>query len=544
VTGAPGISISAVLSRVPESALRAYIGRATINVLSALNPELITRDNLVELAIGAAEPLEVLRREDLRGQLIEMLPLDKARELAERLGVREKGATVYQKLMARTADRSAEPVLMSFFGVVQPERAPSAEEAATKEVAPAYGLFPHQLSVAERTLLALSEYPFKTVVHMPTGSGKTRTAMHVVCNFANRNRNRLVVWLAQSAELLEQAADEFERAWASLGSFSTKVYRYWGAYEPNIQEARTGFLVAGFAKLHALARRDGNMLLRLGDRAVLTIVDEAHQAIAPTYRSVISNLHEKKAGNALLGLTATPGRTWADIAEDAVLAEFFGNRKITLKVEGYRNPVQYLIEHGYLAKPTFRTLNVEAGFSLSEDDLRDLSAQYDIPESVLMHLAEDDQRNIRIIGAVEELAQRHSRTIVFAATVNHAHLISSILSLRGTRSFVVTGLTDRITRERVITKFKSLDPQPLILCNYGVLTTGFDAPKTSAAVIARPTRSLVLYSQMVGRAIRGERAGGNQTAEIVTVVDPQLPGFGSIADAFINWEDVWDDPNG
>jgi superfamily II DNA or RNA helicase len=73
-----------------------------------------------------------------------------------------------------------------------------------------------------------------------------------------------------------------------------------------------------------------------------------------------------------------------------------------------------------------------------------------------------------------------------------------------------------------------------------VLTTGFDAPRTSAAVIARPTKSLVLYSQMVGRAIRGVRAGGNETAVIVTVVDQGLPGFNSVADAFTNWEDIWD----
>lgn len=58
-------------------------------------------------------------------------------------------------------------------------------------------------------------------------------------------------------------------------------------------------------------------------------------------------------------------------------------------------------------------------------------------------------------------------------------------------------------------------------------------------MIARPTKSLVLYSQMVGRAIRGPAAGGNATAEIVTVVDTDLPGFGSVADAFVNWEDVW-----
>jgi superfamily II DNA or RNA helicase len=100
-------------------------------------------------------------------------------------------------------------------------------------------------------------------------------------------------------------------------------------------------------------------------------------------------------------------------------------------------------------------------------------------------------------------------------------------------------MTPKTERLRLIDEYKNEDAAPKILCNYGVLTTGFDAPQTSAAVIARPTRSLVLYSQMVGRAIRGPKAGGNTTAEIVTVVDSALPGFGNVAEAFKNWEDVW-----
>ena len=87
--------------------------------------------------------------------------------------------------------------------------------------------------------------------------------------------------------------------------------------------------------------------------------------------------------------------------------------------------------------------------------------------------------------------------------------------------------------------YKSDDESPKILCNFGILTTGFDAPKTSAALIARPTMSLVLYSQMVGRALRGRLAGGNNTAEIVTVIDEGIEQFNSIESAFSNWEDVW-----
>ena len=79
----------------------------------------------------------------------------------------------------------------------------------------------------------------------------------------------------------------------------------------------------------------------------------------------------------------------------------------------------------------------------------------------------------------------------------------------------------------------------MVLVNFGVLTTGFDAPRASAVVIARPTQSLVLYTQMVGRGIRGPKAGGTKECTILTVVDPNLPGFGDVAKAFLNWEDVW-----
>jgi len=135
--------------------------------------------------------------------------------------------------------------------------------------------------------------------------------------------------------------------------------------------------------------------------------------------------------------------------------------------------------------------------------------------------------------------KKHQRVILFASSVNHAKLMTAILSAKGYDADVVTGETPSGSRERAIRKFKGGDSTPQILCNYGVLTTGFDAPKTSATLIARPTKSLVLYSQMVGRAIRGPKQGGNKTADIVTVVDPGLPGFGSIAQAFLNWEDVW-----
>jgi superfamily II DNA or RNA helicase len=107
---------------------------------------------------------------------------------------------------------------------------------------------------------------------------------------------------------------------------------------------------------------------------------------------------------------------------------------------------------------------------------------------------------------------------------------------------VVTSDSTSIERNRVISRFKlsrAENPNPMVLCNFGILTTGFDAPEISCAVIARPTDSLVLYSQMIGRAIRGPKSGGNEVSEIVTVIDDGLPGFGDLSEAFLNWEDVW-----
>jgi len=299
-----------------------------------------------------------------------------------------------------------------------------------------------------------------------------------------------------------------------------------------------GFVVLGLAKAYAKARTDAQLLARLSDRASIVVFDEAHQAVATTFRFVLERLADRHPENALLGLTATPGRTWNDPEADAELAGLFHRQKVTLHVDGYDNPVDYLISAGYLARPVFETIQHQ-GADLTEREEAKLQSYLDIPADLLEKLASDEKRNLIIVDRIEQIAQYHSRIIVFAATVEHAYLLSTVLNARGVKSAAVTGATERSERARLIQQFKSDAPETQVLCNYGVLTTGFDAPRTSAAVIARPTRSLVLYSQMVGRAIRGRAAGGNDEALIVTVVDTNLPGFGQPQDAFVNWEDVW-----
>jgi superfamily II DNA or RNA helicase len=220
------------------------------------------------------------------------------------------------------------------------------------------------------------------------------------------------------------------------------------------------------------------------------------------------------------------------------LSQFFGTRKVSLRIPGFDNPVGYLIDAGYLARPTYRFVESASGVTLSEQEVRKLSETFELPETVLERLAADQQRNLLIVHHAEDLLRRHRRVILFAASVQQSDLLAAVLAARGHRASSITS-NSGVERGETIAAFKDDEEVPKILCNFGVLTTGFDAPKTSAALISRPTNSLVLYSQMVGRAMRGTSAGGNIACEIVTVVDPRLPGFGSVMQAFTNWEDVW-----
>ena len=533
---------SELLARADDETLQQLVGSHIVRLLSALDPQLATPSNLRRTCMKLNSPEALLRDRGARSKLVTLLRPEHAVALATQLGLDPEDP--YRSILTSKIRKnsSQERQLFGFFGVVpehdsEPPEAPAAGEATTS-----YGLFDHQRRAQREVIGILAGPEPRVMLHMPTGAGKTRTAMHVVATALRQREPSVVVWLAYSDELCDQAASEFERAWSHLGDRHVDLYRFWGSgRDLDISDICDGFVVAGLAKTFERAKRDGDFIARLADRTSLVVIDEAHQAIAETYSFVLDYLVERHVTTGLLGLTATPGRTWNDPVIDESLAAFFRGHKVTLGVPGYVNPVDYLIAEGYLARPLFRSLAYVPGEPLTNKQLRLLASALDVPEDVLQRLAEDEQRNLAIVHTVEDLARRHERVLVFAATVSHATLLATVLQARGLDAAAVTGATPRDERSRVITRYKNSDPNPRILCNYGVLTAGFDAPRTSAAIVARPTKSLVLYSQMIGRATRGPRAGGNLEAEIITVADTLLPGFGDMSDAFRNWEDVWDE---
>jgi superfamily II DNA or RNA helicase len=528
-----------LLARAAEPTLQALVGRAGTRLLHLLDPELMQPDRLREIALGLRTPQELLIDPEIRRELLVLLPPDEASILASRLGF-DGASDPYELLETlRVPNRSSRAsTLLDFFALPEPPPPPPTPPDV-QDVRPMHALFPHQRVAARRVLDALLTEPNRVLLHMPTGSGKTRTAMHVISRLLGGDEPLLVVWLAHSEELCEQAIEEFTAAWEVLGNRSVLARRWWGTHDLDFSTLEDGVVVAGLAKAFATARRDVAAIGQIAGKVGLVVIDEAHQAVAPTYQHVLDMLTQAGEPCPLLGLTATPGRTWNDIAEDERLADFFFRRKVSLEVPGYTSPIAYLIDQHYLARTTFESLTYNSGVELSDRDIEDLMQALEIPARIMQQLAEDEQRNLLIVHRAELMARQHQRVLIFAATVDHAALLATVLRARGTWAHAVTGTTPSEERARLIAEYRLDTPDTRILVNFGVLTTGFDAPKTSGAIIARPTKSLVLYSQMVGRATRGTRAGGNEEAEVVTVVDTALPGFGSPTEAFYNWEDVW-----
>lgn len=531
-----------LLSRSDDETLQLLLGETPMRLILLLDPGLATPARLRELVVQFYTAEGLLLSQEKRALLFDLLPLNQAQLLTQVLGLKAENQP-YDLLKKTSIRRGSEreQALFEFFGLSVPIQEIQVQEPAIQQGISQYPLFTHQRVAARKVSHQLREYPHRVILHMPTGAGKTRTAMNIIAEHLRFHEPTLVIWLAHTEELCEQSASEFEKAWNYLGNREVSIFRFWGNRELSLDDVHDGILIGGLAKMYSATRQSLRFITELAGRTSLVVIDEAHSAIAESYQLILDALVVMRYPNAaLLGLTATPGRTWADIQVDEQLANFFSRRKVTLEVAGYTNPVEYLIDEQYLARVDYKPLFYEGGLELSDADIRRVQDHFDIPENILQLLAEDEMRNLAIITAIEALTKQHRRILVFAATVEHSNLLSAVLQMREHDAFSVTGSTSSALRARIIDRFKQDTEDVRIICNFGVLTTGFDAPKTSAALIARPTKSLVLYSQMVGRAIRGRRAGGNESAEIVTVVDYDLPGFGSVSDAFNNWEDIWE----
>ena len=350
----PGMTFGNLLTRADDVVLQELVGPDVIRLLRSIDPKLAAPTGLRNLLAEFKTPGELLRDPKARSLLLELLPVPVAGRLAASLDS-ATDVDPFDALRGLNLNRGSilEKRLFTFFGEELP---PEEDRARTPDSTLAkgrYQLFAHQRRAVSSVRRFMSSDTRRVLLHMPTGSGKTRTAMNVIAEHLRSNEASLVMWLAFSEELCEQAVEEFEQAWEFLGNRSIDIVRFWGASEADLLSVQDGFLVAGLGKTYNYALSNLAAFATLGDRVSLVVIDEAHQSIAPTYELVLDLLVEKQPATGLLGLSATPGRTWNDVEEDEKLANFFRRQKVSLEVKGFANPVEFLVAKGYLAKPSF-----------------------------------------------------------------------------------------------------------------------------------------------------------------------------------------------
>ena len=367
----------------------------------------------------------------------------------------------------------------------------------------------YQARVVFKALEAIENPNARFLIHMPTGSGKTRVAMEIVSNFLNKKEGLQVVWLVDRKELGEQAMDAFINVWSHLGKYPLNAYRIWGNSPiPNKLDG-TSFVVAMYQKIRGSATKL---------KADLVIPDEAHVAIAPTYAATIDALRDRRSRQTrVMGLTATPGRGSGLIEENVELSEFFHYNIIGIDDGG--GTIENLQRKGILAKCKRKIISPDTSYKLTKEEWASIARDYrpEFPDGVLERIANDNKRILQIILNLMNLGHDHKRIMVFCGNVKQSKIMSSVMDVCGYPAAYVTGSSPAAYRKDVVSKFRDGDLQ--FLFNYNVFTAGFDVPEIDAVVIARPTTSVVLYGQMIGRGMRGHVMGGTLAFTLVDVVD-------------------------
>ena len=410
-----------------------------------------------------------------------------------------------------------------------------------------YELLDYQYIIRQRALNILnSQYDLRRfLIHMPTGTGKTKTAIHIICHYYNYSLRKkgLILWIAHTKELLQQAHDTFKSVWRNIGNGEIEVYKLWGdAYFDIPNGGFNGFMICGIQKLQSIKNLNKRLFEAILRDVRLIVYDEAHKASADETRALIEQLMNRKGDledRSLMGLSATPGRTTVDSFDNNLLVSMFGNKIIGIdtrlmnavnlsaqeaaNTEAETDVIKYFQDRGVLSKIKKEELTYPE--SLTEVELEKIKVitydqgYEDFSKKALETIGKNRNRNRVILNRIKELNYERKPTIVFACSVKHAQLLSAMLSLENIENAVVIGNMPASERKEVIERFKDRTDNLNILINYEVLTTGFDATNIECVFIARPTQSVVLYSQMLGRGLRGPQMGGNEECLLIDVKD-------------------------
>jgi len=352
-----------------------------------------------------------------------------------------------------------------------------------------YQLRPYQQQAVEAVIDHFRRRSSPAVVVLPTGAGKSL----VIAELARLARGRVLV-LAHVKELVEQNGAKFTAYGREAGIFSAGMKR---------KEA--GQQVT-FASIQSLARN----LEHFREPISLVIIDECHRVNeddSGQYRQVIGHLEQNSPALKVLGLTATPYR----LGSGWIYQRHYHGYQRTSEPRFFSDcvfelPLRYMIRHNYLVPPRW------IDGAIANYDFSALAAntvgEYALSE-LDSYLGGAGRVTRQIINQVLEQSRDRQGVMIFAATVNHAQEILGYLP--DNEAALITGDTPGPERDALIRRFKARRLKFLV--NVAVLTTGFDAPHVDFIAILRPTASVSLYQQIVGRGLR--LAPGKQECLII-----------------------------
>jgi len=381
------------------------------------------------------------------------------------------------------------------------------------------------------------------VVVLPTGGGKTFTAVRFLCN-GPLSRGYKVLWLAHTHHLLDQAYqcfaplddDEANRNGIEIGliaesrnTLAIRVVSGMSEHCPvSTVKPSDDVLIITLQTLRQ-AWENRSLLSGLSEffssagEKLFVVFDEAHHAPAPGYRSLINDLRRHHQKMFLLGLTATP--TYTDDRKKGWLKQLFPQEII------YHVSASKLIAAGVLAKPVFERTHTDFTPSFNEREFESWVGTYrDLPESVIDNLARNQERNTLIAETYVKNRKKYGQTIIFAERWHQCEFLCEVLRRRGVRAGAVYSHVDvseataagRNMRGKghngnVLESFKKGELD--VIVNVKMLTEGTDVPSVNTVFLTRETTSRILATQMVGRALRGPKFGGTEIAYIVSFTD-------------------------
>ena len=392
-------------------------------------------------------------------------------------------------------------------------------------------LYPHQENAFVQMTKKIADshkYPYKGLLVLPTGGGKTLTAARWISeNIIDKGIK--VLWIAHRHELLVQAKRTFAEILAHSDVFPNREsfnYRIIsGIHDKPVNIKSTDDIL--FASKDSLNESGFNHLKDnwLKDtNEIFFVIDEAHHASARTYRKLIDNLENSVPKFRMLGLTATPFRTRDN--EQGYLHKIFPDDMV------FEISLRSLIRQGILSEPKFEEVKTDVDLTqdLDAEQIKKINEGIDIEsigEDVAKKIADNTERNNLIVNRYIENKEKYGKTIVFAVNVSNALALNALFKEKGIHSdYVMSDVRDKMGLHNIsakenpekIARFRKggdLD----VLINVNILTEGTDVPDVQSVFLTRPTSSKIMMTQMMGRGLRGEKAGGTKDAYIVTFID-------------------------